>query len=196
MNRPGLQSPASEKQRSFALSLAGDRALASLGATRDERLARVTQLFDEPIGRVDASVLIEALLAAPRDRSNGPAAARQPASGGSDTTGTVSVGPGVYRLNDQLYVVKPTRRDPTRVYASRLVSAPSDRRMEDGSTERLELEYARGVVFKLGPEHRLPALEVAEVSRRYGRCIYCGRTLKVARSVDRGIGPVCWKRVS
>jgi hypothetical protein len=26
---------------------------------------------------------------------------------------------------------------------------------------------------------------------RYGRCICCGRRLKAAQSVERGIGPVC-----
>lgn len=198
-SRAALQSPASDKQRKFALSLAGDRALAELGDTADQRKQHVMQLFDAPdgFGRVDASVLIERLLAAPRDRSNGPVGARQHVtdeSGGPDPAQLVR--PGVYRLNDVTYVVKPSRRDPSRVYASALVSAPSDRRMEDGSTEKLELEYARGVIFKLSEQHRLPAVEVAEVSRRYGRCIYCGRTLKVAQSVDRGIGPVCWKRVS
>jgi len=61
---------------------------------------------------------------------------------------------------------------------------------------KLELEYRQGLVYQLTMSHRLPAVEVAEVSRRYGRCLMCGARLKAATSVQRMIGPVCWRRVS
>lgn len=106
------------------------------------------------------------------------------------------VRPGVYRRDDETYVVKPSRQNPDRVYAMRVVNAPSDRLMESGNVQKIELEYARGVIFTLSDNDRLPAVQVEEISRRYGRCLYCGRTLRVAQSVQRGIGPVCYQRVS
>lgn len=111
------------------------------------------------------------------------------------TTSTApTVRPGVYKLDNTTYVVKPNRAK-TRLYAMELVSAPP-RLMQSGDVAKLELEYARGVVYQLTEDDRLPAEEVEKISRVYGRCLYCGHGLKAATSVQRGIGPVCFKRVS
>jgi hypothetical protein len=182
---------ASERQRSFALSLAADRELPELGDTTEERVATVARRFDDGLGRADASRLIAALLGATR-------AVADVADAVGTTTGHATVHeavkPGVYQLDDVTYVVKPNR-DKTRLYAMRLVNSPP-RLMESGDVAKLELEYARGLIFQLTGEHRLPAEEVAKISRVYGRCLYCGHGLKAAASVERMIGPVCWKRVS
>lgn len=185
--------PVSERQRSFLLSLAHDRELAELGDTPDVRQARVLELVDETpnFGSRDASSLITALLAAPRTTG---------ATGGTGSVTTAPSAPvvarvGVYRLDGRTYVVRQSRSDSSRVYALELVDAPA-RVMESGDVERLELEYRRGMIHNLRDEHRLPAVEVEKVSRVYGRCIMCGQKLKAATSVQRAIGPVCWKRVS
>jgi hypothetical protein len=103
--------------------------------------------------------------------------------------------PGVYRLDGQVYIVKPNR-EKTRLYAKRLVelgAAQGDRLNVAGDHVRIEFEYAPGIVRSLTPAHRMSADEGKALTLRYGRCICCGRALKVAESVERGIGPVCIK---
>jgi hypothetical protein len=103
--------------------------------------------------------------------------------------------PGVYRLDGTIYVVKPNR-SKTRLYAKRLQelrATQDDRLAESGGHVHFDFVYAPGVVHKLKPEMMLPIDEAKELMVRYGRCIACGRTLKVAESVERGIGPVCIK---
>jgi hypothetical protein len=180
----------SERQRSFLLSLAHDRVLAELGDSPELRQARVVTLVDDDpnFGRRDASSLIERLLAAPRSTDR-----PQPAVSGDTRTVTARV--GVYRLNGRTYVVRQSRNDKSRVYALELVNAPA-RVMESGEVRNLELEYRRGLIYELTDAHRLDGEEVERVSRTYGRCIMCGQKLKAAKSVQRAIGPVCWKRVS
>jgi hypothetical protein len=103
------------------------------------------------------------------------------------------VGPGVYELpSGEIYVVKPNR-EGTRVYAKRLVETPSDRLTEQGEHVKFDFVYESGAVYKLRPEHQMSVTRAKELMIRYGRCIVCGRYLKVAESVERGIGPVCIK---
>lgn len=100
--------------------------------------------------------------------------------------------PGVYRLNGDVFIVKPNR-EKTKLYAKRLV--------ETGATERLtesgdviygvEFEYAPGAIYRLSPEDRMPFEDAKALTIRYAKCIVCGRSLKAAESVERGIGPVC-----
>lgn len=182
--------PVSEPQRDFLVKLSQERDYPDLGATPALRLERVVTLCDvtEDFGMNEARTLITRLLNAPRSTG-------QPVPAVSGDTGTVSAPIGVYRLNGRTYVVRQSRNDKSRVYALELVGAPP-RVMESGDVRNLELEYRKGMIYELKPEHRLPAEEVEKVSRMYGRCIMCGRTLKAATSVQRAIGPVCWKRVS
>lgn len=42
------------------------------------------------------------------------------------------------------------------------------------------------------PGDQMNVERAKELMIRYGRCIVCGRFLKVAKSVERGIGPVCF----
>jgi Family of unknown function (DUF6011) len=172
------------------IRLSQERDMSSLGATPALRLERVVYLcdVDKSFGMNEARSVITQLLDAPRTTG-----ASVPAGSG-DTSRVPTARVGVYRLNGRLYVVRKAKTSD-RIYALELVSAP-DRVMEDGSVAKLELEYRKGMIFELRDEHRLPAIEVEQVSRQYGRCIQCGLKLKAAKSVQRGIGPVCWKKVS
>ncbi len=99
--------------------------------------------------------------------------------------------PGVYRdENDQVYVVK-FNRAKTHLYAMLIVEAPADRLMENGEVQELDLEYAPGAVFRLKASLKLTLEEGQALTARYGRCVVCGRRLKAAQSVAKGIGPVC-----
>jgi hypothetical protein len=101
--------------------------------------------------------------------------------------------PGVYELpTKEIYLVKPNQ-EMTHVYALRLVETPSDRITESGATVKFEFQYERGAIYRILPEHRMSLERGKELMIRYGRCIVCGHNLKVKKSVERGIGPVCIK---
>ena len=101
--------------------------------------------------------------------------------------------PGVYKMPaGEIYVVKPNRTK-TRVYAKRLVEAPSERLTEEGETVKFDFVYEKGAIWDIREEYRMGIEEAKKLMIRYGRCIVCGRRLKVAKSVERGIGPVCIK---
>jgi len=101
--------------------------------------------------------------------------------------------PGVYELpTGEIYVVKPNRAH-TRLYAKKLVEAPSERLTETGEHVKFDFVYERGAIYKIRPEDKMKIERAKELMIRYGRCIVCGRRLKVAKSVERGIGPVCIK---
>lgn len=59
---------------------------------------------------------------------------------------------------------------------------------------RIDFEYAPGAIKVIREEHRMDLERAKELAVQYGRCLNCGRKLKVAESVERGIGPVCIKR--
>lgn len=100
--------------------------------------------------------------------------------------------PGVYEKDGEVFVVKPTR-DKQRLYAKRLVEIGGHRLTEAGDVVEIEFEYAKGVIYALSPEDKMPLDRAKALTIRYGRCIVCGLPLKDAKSVERGIGPVCIK---
>lgn len=172
---------ATEKQIKFLLRLAGDRIFPQLGETGDARVAAIETLQGD--GRLTgqtASRLIDALLRAPVDR-----AARQ------DERAQLT--PGVYEVNGEIFNVK-WNKTKTHTYATRLVEKPHVQRLtESGDTISIEFEYAPGAINTIRPHHKMTLERARELTIRYGRCLACGRTLKVADSVERGIGPVCRK---
>lgn len=104
--------------------------------------------------------------------------------------------PGVYETNGQVYVVKPTREDKTRLYAKRMVVVGNGviRATEGGERVRsIEFEYERGAIYNIRLSDRMPVERAKELITLYGCCIACGRFLKAAKSVEQGIGPVCIK---
>jgi NADH pyrophosphatase NudC (nudix superfamily) len=103
--------------------------------------------------------------------------------------------PGVFKKDTEIFVVK-MNREKTRLYALKLVEAPSTRLTESGAVVDFEFEYAKGAIYKLSEENRMSLEEAKEYTIKYGRCIVCGRRLKRAESVERGIGPVCIKTIN
>jgi hypothetical protein len=113
---------------------------------------------------------------------------------GAENKGTPITEPGAFEYGGHVYIVKHNRAK-TNLYAQKVVEAPSDRLNQKDERVPIELEYERGAMAFLREEHRLDADRAKELTIRYGRCIVCGKRLKVAESLERGIGPVCWKRV-
>ena len=103
------------------------------------------------------------------------------------------VGPGVYNLpTGEIYVVK-LNRAKTRVYAKRLVEVGSDRLSAENKRVNFDFEYEPGAIYRIRSEHLMGLETAKKLMIQYGRCIVCGRKLKVAESVERGVGPVCIK---
>jgi hypothetical protein len=90
------------------------------------------------------------------------------------------VEPGFYIYNDDVYVVVHNRAK-TNVYAKRM-------NLVTGSWE-----YAPGAVSRLS--ERLTVEQAAAMGHLHGICVCCGATLTDPESVERGIGPVCAKRL-
>jgi len=111
------------------------------------------------------------------------------------STGVQITRPGAFRKGEDVYIVKPNK-ERTRLYALKLVEAPSHRLTVDGRTVDFEFEYAKGAIYKLTEADRMSIEEAEKLSIMYGKCIICGRRLKVAESIKRGIGPVCAKIIA
>lgn len=101
--------------------------------------------------------------------------------------------PGVYETPEGVvYVVKPNR-ERTGVYAKKLVEIGGKRLTEVDEVVQIDFEYERGAIYKLTPAMKMPLERAKELTVRYGKCIVCGTRLTDAKSVERGIGPVCIK---
>lgn len=175
------------------IEIATDRQLAFIDRLRTERGLEPLANWTSPprLTKSEASATIDKLLATPRPTAQAHTAALRQATG----TATVSeaLTPGVYENADGIFIVKPNQAK-TRLYAKRLVEltgAQGDRLSETDEHVRIEFEYAPGAIYTIKPEHRMPLDKGKALTLRYGKCICCGRKLKVAASVERGIGPVC-----
>jgi hypothetical protein len=103
---------------------------------------------------------------------------------------------GVYQKDGEVYLVVPSKKNPDRNYAKKLVeSAP--RLTEAGEVVDFEWEFAAGVVWKLTEADRMTLDDASKLSIKYGKCLKCKRSLKAASTMkaiaETGIslGPVC-----
>jgi hypothetical protein len=99
---------------------------------------------------------------------------------------------GVYVMPSGVIVkVQPTR-DKTRVYAMEWVEIGGERVVDDtGEHVRGEWRYAPSMLRFVQPQMKMDLDQARAFILRYGQCARCGRRLKAARSVERGIGPRC-----
>jgi Family of unknown function (DUF6011) len=199
MTEQQRQQPATEKQYSFLGRLRNERQMPA-----DASLRLRQRCAEQNMTKGEASDAIAWCLDQPKVQyvqSTG-----QPdldAELEQQTEGTVRVkdervpvdGPGVFEQADgTVYVVKRSKAD--RLYAKRLVElrdTQGDRVTDEGGHVRFDFEYARGAVYGLSEADRMTTDRAKELMVRYGRCVNCGRGLKVAESVERGYGPVCAK---
>lgn len=106
---------------------------------------------------------------------------------------------GVYVLNGQVIRVKANKAG-THVYPNVWTEISGSRLTEDGGTAHGEWQYVeqwqerKDLMRNLAAEGRKMTLaEAQDFLIRYGQCVRCGRHLKDAKSVSKGIGPVCEK---
>lgn len=110
----------------------------------------------------------------------------------------IAVTYGIYSKDGEIYMVVPSKKNPDRNYAKKLVeSAP--RLTADGEVVDFEWEFAAGVIWKLTEADRMTLEDASKLSIRYGKCLKCKKTLKAAKTMrtieETGIalGPVCRK---
>lgn len=160
----------------YLLHLAGVRRLDRLGSCAEERTENVGAMLESgQLTRAAISRLIDELKEAPRDDPE------------------VRVGPGVFRRDDTIYVVRRNRTNE-RVHARRLVEIGGQRLTEADTVVQIEFEYDEHALYRLRPEDQMTLEEARPFIIRYGRCIFCNTPLSDATSVERGVGPVCVKR--
>lgn len=169
--------PPTVAQDRYARSLLSERQYPDFGADAAERLAEYQErLAARELDKFELMGIIDYLKVAPLDTQSG-------------------LPIGVYRRNGEIFTVK-LNRAKTNKYVSRLVELT-------GSAERLNVEddrvkidfvYAPGMLARLRPEDQMTLEEAKPFIIRYGRCLFCGQFLRAAKSVERAVGPVCFKR--
>jgi uncharacterized protein DUF6011 len=105
---------------------------------------------------------------------------------------------GVYVLADERIVKIQANRDKTRVYPKLWREISGQRLTEADTRVRGEYEYLddwqeRKALLDAvqATGHRMSLDEARAFILRYGICARCGRGLKDASSVERGLGPIC-----
>lgn len=92
---------------------------------------------------------------------------------------------GMYRKGDDIYRVKLSKAG--RLYAMRF--------NPNGDTPGARFDYVGGAIYSLEASHRMSVEDVSALGLKFGICVVCGAELTDTKSVARGIGPVCAKRV-
>lgn len=103
---------------------------------------------------------------------------------------------GIYEVGDAIFKVTRSKKTGG-LYASRLIYTvgQAERLTAAGTVIKAKYEYEFGAIADLRASHRVTAERAKALSIIFTSCIVCGRHLKNALSVERAIGPVCWKRV-
>lgn len=164
---------ATDKQINFINVLAGQRDTSVLSDLDEATLQAVYN--GEVVGISEASALINSLLAAPKHAEH------------------VDLEPGIYVVGTKVYRVK--RSQTQHLYAQVLKDINGQRLTEADDVAHVEYEYAPGAISGISLTDRLDPQAATSFSIKYGLCLWCGRHLKDAHSVARGIGPVCAGRL-
>ena len=98
---------------------------------------------------------------------------------------------GFYKLEDDIIKVVESRQG--RLYGKKL-ELFYDEESHTKPTKGV-WEYVPGIMGKLTAEMKLSQDEAAEFGQLYGVCAICGTVLTNEESIERGIGPVCIKKV-
>ncbi len=177
--KPAIPNAATHKQIMYIVSLATKRGydVRAMVAETDESGEIVLNASGEcspKITKKAASASIEKLRD-PRSEIDAPKIDVKPVE-------KIELEDGMYRFNDRIFKVQHAVHGSGRQYAKELTQ------YDDGSWG---FEIARGMIFKLRPEHKMTLEEAKEFGALYGTCCVCGRTLTNEASIEAGIGPIC-----
>jgi hypothetical protein len=101
---------------------------------------------------------------------------------------------GMYQHERDIYRVQRSKTSGN-LYAKRLVDISGNRLSESDVVVNWEFQYDPGAIRTLRSSERMTLDQARLFGIQYGVCCVCGITLKDAKSVQAGIGPVCAKRV-
>lgn len=163
--------PASERQIAYLQVLMGEREWTANLASYMPREHVEARIAEGTLTGLDAWTLIDALKAAPRLATK--------------KVGDLSV--GMYRTADGTFYRVHEGRETGRKYAKRMVW--------DLTEPKPRFEYDRGAVYRLTAGDRLSVEDARAWGMETGVCCVCGAFLTDAKSVARGIGPVCEGKV-
>lgn len=174
-----IPNAATHKQIMYIVSLATKRGydVRAMVAETDESGEIVLNESGEcspKITKKAASASIEKLRD-PRSEINAPKIEKPAAT-------KVELEDGMYRFDGRIFKVQHAVHGSGRQYAKELVQFDDD---------SWGFEIARGMVYKLRPEHKMTLEEAREFGALYGTCCVCGRTLTNEESIEIGIGPIC-----
>jgi hypothetical protein len=102
---------------------------------------------------------------------------------------TLITEPGMYWGNNGAYLVVQTK-DGKNLYAKKLVTT-----MAGDKVHKLHFEYEKGAIWSLDAADKMTVEQVAKLGKTTGHCWVCAKPLKVKKSIEAGIGPVCIKKV-
>jgi hypothetical protein len=124
-------------------------------------------------------------------------APQRPPASPMGSGGTASPDDGWYVVDGEPFKVQ-WNREHTRKYAKRLVRG--DRRGDRDAGSDLAAgswEYVPGGLAIVAHKGQRMTIEDAErYGKLYGVCAVCGRTLTFEGSIERGIGPICYGRIT
>jgi hypothetical protein len=157
-----------------------------------------------------ASVKIDEVKAIPRPKpANGERqhyGRKQPAAAHEQRYNSEPAACGVYKRVDKsgerIYVVrqfKPQGESEHVRYAREIVElrdSQGDRVNAHGEAVRIEEIKAPKMQWSLRADEAMPMADVLALSLQWSNCLICGKSIRVKKSIDRGIGPVCYGRQS
>ena len=102
---------------------------------------------------------------------------------------------GMYQTPTGRIFKVQTSRQSGHSYAKELKIIGGQRLVETGERVSFEFAYAPGAIRMLAPDMRMTMEQAKTFGIQYGVCCVCAAWLKDATSVERGMGPVCRKRI-
>lgn len=177
---PNLMSP---KQRAFVERLRDE--MVELGATPEANVLTVA-LGDENYTSKAASGIIDWALTTLKSVRAAQRDAERQATQAQAASRDIDEGIYVMGTTEAPEIAKVQRSAQGNLYAKAYTVVEGQK----GS-----FDYVPGLIKKVAAEGRKLTLEEAQaIGIRFRVCADCGRVLEVKKSVERGIGPVCWKK--
>ena len=99
--------------------------------------------------------------------------------------------PGIYMDGEGAIWKVQQNKAKTNVYAKVWTSHSGERLSLGGERTHGEWDYVPGGLRSVVSARRMTLDEAKQFILIYGSCVRCGRSLKAAESVERGIGPQC-----
>lgn len=99
-----------------------------------------------------------------------------------------AAGIGLYVIGNEVYLVRPAKRNPRNRYAVNIGNLTTGHYMEPA--------YSPGIAYRLRPAQRMTPDQAKAYGDKSGRCAWCGRSLTDEVSILRGMGPTCFRRLS